>query len=198
MIAVAMLAISCGIPALRAEVQKAANNQERAPSEEELERKLHSTGTELAQRIPKPRPEDVVSPKAIVTAIHEAISGPPGPFNWDRFRSLFLPDGMIGEAGGKPGEEKVMYLRVSEWIDAVRKARETATVHEVVQKVKVEQFGSIANVFYTHTLGEGTEESERRIGTNLSQLVFDGKRWWVASMVWNGTPQADQVPPEFK
>ena len=38
----------------------------------------------------KPRPEDVTSPDAIVKAMYDTISGPAGPRNHYRLRSLYL------------------------------------------------------------------------------------------------------------
>ena len=38
----------------------------------------------------QPHPEDIDSPDAIVGALYRLISGPAGPRNWPRLRSLFL------------------------------------------------------------------------------------------------------------
>jgi hypothetical protein len=50
--------------------------------------KIGFTAAELIALVPTPRSEDVASPKALVLALHDSISGPMGPFKWDRFRSL--------------------------------------------------------------------------------------------------------------
>ena len=43
-----------------------------------------------------PVPADVASPEAVVAATYEAINrAPGGPFQWDRFRSLFRPDATL-------------------------------------------------------------------------------------------------------
>ena len=45
---------------------------------------------------PAPRTSDVETPEAIVQAAYAAIAREPGqPFDWDRFRSLFLPDARL-------------------------------------------------------------------------------------------------------
>src|ERR1700734_1176420 len=42
---------------------------------------------------PKAKPEDVSSPEAILKAVYDVISGGKNqPRDWDRFRSLFVPD----------------------------------------------------------------------------------------------------------
>ncbi len=43
-----------------------------------------------------PAPEDVESPEAIVEAAYRSLDRAPGePFQWDRFRSLFLPEATL-------------------------------------------------------------------------------------------------------
>src|SRR5574341_1052904 len=44
-------------------------------------------------RVPKPDPNDVSSIEGIIRASYETISGPAGkPREWERMRSLFLPE----------------------------------------------------------------------------------------------------------
>jgi hypothetical protein len=44
---------------------------------------------------PAADPADVASIDAILAAVYEAISGPAGPRDWDRFRSLFIPEARL-------------------------------------------------------------------------------------------------------
>src|SRR5271155_2577211 len=54
---------------------------------------------------PKAKPEDVKSPEAIVAAVYTVISGGKGEArDWDRMRSLFIPDArLIPSSPGKDG-----------------------------------------------------------------------------------------------
>ena len=72
--------------------------------QKEVKPKIRFTAAELMGLVPTPRAEDVASPTALVLALHDSLSGPTGPFQWDRFRSLFLPKATIGEAGSDRGE----------------------------------------------------------------------------------------------
>jgi hypothetical protein len=46
----------------------------------------------LLAQAPAAKPSDVESPEAVARATYETVSRKPGePFQWDRFRSLFLP-----------------------------------------------------------------------------------------------------------
>src|SRR5690348_7729020 len=56
---------------------------------------------------PAANPKDVESLDAIVAAVYDVISGPPGPRDWNRFNSLFAPDARLiavrtPKDGGKP------------------------------------------------------------------------------------------------
>src|SRR5215475_8544815 len=47
-------------------------------------------------------PKDVESIDAIMAALYNVISGPAGERNWDRFRSLFLPEARMGAVHKNP------------------------------------------------------------------------------------------------
>jgi hypothetical protein len=153
------------------------------------------TAAELQKLVPTPRPEDLASPKALVLALHDSISGPMGPFDWNRFRSLFLPTASIGEAGTEPaGKPHITFQSVNDWILSVQNLRPQVSVLETVYKLRVEQFGSIANAFYSHSsvTTEPGRTDIRRV--NSCQMLYDGERWWIASVVWNVSPK-DWDPP---
>ena len=44
---------------------------------------------------PAANPKDVGSLDAIVAAVYDVISGPAGDRDWNRFRSLFVPEGLM-------------------------------------------------------------------------------------------------------
>ena len=50
--------------------------------------------------------KDVSSPEAIVAAVYDVISGPAGQKrNWDRMRTLFVPDARMIPTGKRPTGE---------------------------------------------------------------------------------------------
>src|ERR1051325_10678669 len=51
------------------------------------------------------KPEDVATMDAIVAALYDVISGPPGKRDWDRFRSLFYPGARLIPTGIRPTGE---------------------------------------------------------------------------------------------
>src|SRR4051794_34368366 len=52
-------------------------------------------------------PADVATMDAIVASLYDVISGPAGPRNWDRFRSLFAPGARLIATGVRPTGEVV-------------------------------------------------------------------------------------------
>jgi hypothetical protein len=73
--------------------------------------------TELTDSIPAD-PKDVSSPEAIVAAVYDVISGPAGQKrNWDRMRTLFVPDARMIPTGKRPtGEITRRVLAVGDYI----------------------------------------------------------------------------------
>ncbi len=51
-------------------------------------------------------PKDVSSPSALVAGVYDVISGPAGQKrNWDRMRTLFVPDARMIPTGTRPTGE---------------------------------------------------------------------------------------------
>ena len=83
---------------------------------------------------PPARLEDVASVEAILAATYEVISGPAGPRDWDRFRSLFVPGARLIPVGcdtagncrirGRTPEEFATVMRVerAKWADVVKRS----------------------------------------------------------------------------
>jgi len=136
------------------------------------------TAAELRRLVAAPRPEDVASPRALVFALHASISGPAGPFDWTRFRSLFLPTSRIGEAGTEPGgKPHITFQSVNDWIFSVQELRPEVSVGETVYKVHIEQYGSIANAFYSHnsvTSEQGGQTSGALTAAKCYMMESDG------------------------
>src|SRR6266851_3838968 len=51
---------------------------------------------------PAARPADVDTVEHIIGAVYDSISGPAGPRDWDRFRSLFFMGGKMIPSGRNP------------------------------------------------------------------------------------------------
>src|SRR5258706_6634224 len=138
--------------------------------------------------VPKvaPRPEDIATIDGIVRAFYEVISGPAGePREWSRDRTLYV-DGVrfvaLEETGGKT---------VAHVYDHQAFADETNSLF-VTQGFFESEIHRTTSTFGHLVHAMSTYESRRKAdgpvigrGINSLQLFWDGKRWFIASAVWN-------------
>ncbi|PTL85888.1 hypothetical protein [Vitiosangium sp. GDMCC 1.1324] len=147
-----------------------------------------------AASTPAAKPEDVVTPEAIVAALYDVISGPKGQArDWDRFRSLFAPGArMIPSGKRKGGTIGYRMITPEEYITSSGKmVVEEGFREREIHRVE-ERFGALVHVFTTYeAFREGDSKPFMR-GINSIQLVNDGKRWWVLTVAW--TPETPEQP----
>jgi hypothetical protein len=147
----------------------------------------------------EPRSEDVRSIDGMVKAYYEVITGPPGrPREWSRDRSLYIPELRFVAAGvDKAGKASVRIMSHQQFVDAedadmVREGFDEREIHRVTQR-----FGNIAHVFSTYeTRRTGGGPLVGR-GINSIELFWDGKRWWIASAIWDDERPDNLIPKEY-
>jgi hypothetical protein len=59
------------------------------------------------------------------------------------------------------------------------------------------RFGNVATVLSSYEGNVATGKVITR-GVNIFQLYFDGKRWWILSMVWDQERPDNMLPPELQ
>ena len=155
--------------------------------------------TTLIDSIPA-EPKDVSSPEAIVAAVYDVISGPAGQKrNWDRMRTLFVPDArMIPTGKRSTGESTRRVLTVEDYITNSGPFLEKEGFFETEIGKKTEQFGNIVHVFSTYE-SKRTLKDEKPFmrGINSFQLWYDGKRWWVITILWQSESQDTPIPEKY-
>jgi len=153
-----------------------------------------------APGLPAARPGDVASVDAIVAALYDVISGPAGaPRDWDRMRSLFAPEGRMGAMVGQPDGNYVLRAMTPEdYISRNTKAFATMGFFESEKARTVETFGQIAHVFSTYEARHAKDDVKPFIrGINSIQLIHDGKRWYVLSLIWRAEDAKLQLPERY-
>jgi hypothetical protein len=144
------------------------------------------------------RPEDVVSPSAVVRASYVAISGPPGqPLNLDRFRSLFLPQAQLVSVSVKDGRGQARAMTLQEFTDMVtsRIGKDGHIEHEIAQRVDV--YGNIANIWSSYESRKTPDDPQVTRGINSIQLMNDGKRWWISGAQWQHETAESPIPAKY-
>ncbi len=144
-------------------------------------------------------PDDVKSIDAIIHAVYDAISGTPGPRNWDRFRSLFHPQARLIPTGRRPMDERTgpRVLSVEDYVHSAGPFLEKNGFFENEIARKEERFGSIAQAFSTYESRHAKDEKPFQRGINSIQLYNDGSRWWVMNVMWDAETPEKPIPREY-
>ena len=158
----------------------------------------HSEGTEsltaqqLAALAPVANPADVASPEALVRAIHDSASGPAGTWDPHRLQSLVLPytRGAYPDMDDK-GVKQISIETIDHFIRRIAQFRKTSSWYETTLVVKVKQYDRIAVAYYSGQAGTELNKKPDERGISVCEMIYDGKRWWVVSDIWNDIGDAD-------
>jgi hypothetical protein len=147
------------------------------------------------------KPEDVSSIEAILAATYDVISGPAGKKrDWDRFRSLFYPGARLIPTGKRANETEVKarVLSPEDYIERSAPRVEKEGFFERGVSNKIEHYGNIAHVFSTYESRHKADDATPFArGINSFQLVNDGKRWWVMTILWQAETPDNPIPAEY-
>jgi hypothetical protein len=143
-------------------------------------------------------PKDVESLDAIMAALYNVISGPAGERDWNRFRSLFLPEARMGAVRKKPdGTFTASSFTPDGYAERAGKYFKEKPFYESELSRKVEQFGQEAHVFSTYESRIAPAEKPFARGINSLQLFNDGKRWYVVSIFWDEERPENPLPEKY-
>lgn len=145
------------------------------------------------------RPTDVASIDAILKALYDVISGPAGPRDWDRMRSLFVPDARLIAVGYPPNRAPILRSRsVEEYILSGTPFFNQNGFFEREAARRMERFGGVVHVFSTYeSRHAATDSVPFTRGINSIQLWFDGTRWWVVTVYWESERPGSPIPAEY-
>ncbi len=145
-------------------------------------------------------PEDVKSIDAIIAALYNVISGPAGEArNWNRMRSLFLPEGKLVAAGQRPtGEVVKRVMTVEDYITTSGPFLEKNGFFETEVSRQQQVYGHIAHCFSTYESRKTATDAQPFMrGINSIQLYYDGKRWWILTVFWQPETKDLPLPKEY-
>lgn len=160
----------------------------------------------IAVAQPYPLASDVASPEALTRALYETVSRAPGkPFQWDRMRSLFVPQAILlpnpEQTGGRP--ETFTPETFIKWIDdswarnaPIGSERDRGFAEEEIESV-IERYGDIAHAFSVYQKHFWNDQRILGRGINTIQMVFREGRWWVVAMSWDEEAGAGPIPAKY-
>ncbi|MBS1841353.1 MAG: hypothetical protein JSS69_01280 [Acidobacteria bacterium] len=135
---------------------------------------------------------------AIMAALYNVISGPAGERDWNRFRSLFLPEARMGAVHkNQDGSFTARTFTAEGYVERAGGYFKEHAFFESELSRKTEQFGQEAHVFSTYESRNSTKEKPFARGINSLQLFNDGKRWYVVGIFWDEERPDNQLPAKY-
>jgi hypothetical protein len=149
---------------------------------------------------PAAAPADVASMEAILASLYDVISGPAGKKrDWNRMRSLFIPDGRLISTGKRQtGEIAQRVMNVEGYITASGPFLEEKGFFESEVARRVETFGNVTHVWSTYEARMKADDAKPFMrGINSIQLYNDGKRWWIVTILWQAEGPDNPLPEKY-
>jgi hypothetical protein len=144
---------------------------------------------------------DGASVDSTIAALYDVISGPAGaPRNWNRMRALFAPDAklMVITPNREGGGFALRTMTVEDYISRNMSAFNTSGFYEKEIARTTDAFGQLVHVFSTYELLRSPNDTKPFMrGINSIQLAHDGKRWWIANLVWRAEDAGLALPERY-
>lgn len=171
-----------------------------APNAEPQPAAVAATPTTARVDTPAARPADVASVESIIAALYDVISGPAGQDrDWDRFRSLFTGGArLIVAAPAQNGRVPSRNMTVEEYVSSADPFLKRDGFWEREIAHRVERYGNVAHVFSTYESRVNSADSPPfSRGINSIQLVTNGERWWVVTILWDFERPGNPIPRQY-
>jgi len=144
--------------------------------------------------------DDVASLDAIIAALYDVISGPAGQQrDWNRFRALFAPGARLIPTVYRA--DSVPSLRVwdpDQYIATVGPRLESGGFFEREIARRTERYGGVVQLFSTYeSRRAAADPAPFARGINSIQAFFDGKRWWIVTIFWEGERPGNAIPARY-
>jgi len=149
---------------------------------------------------PTANPKDVSSLDAIVAAVYDVISGPPGDRDWNRFRSLFVPEGRLVPIRKKPdGSFTHQVMAVDDYAKGAADYFKKEGFFEREISRKTDSFGQLTVIFTTYVSRHTADTNEKPFARGINSMTFynDGKRWWCLSIIWDSERPDNPIPAKY-
>lgn len=153
-----------------------------------------------APATPPARTADVASMDAIISAVYDVISGPAGqPRDWDRMRSLFVPGARLIPTIYRPDSTPTLLVwSVDRYIDLAGPRLEQSGFFEREVARTVERYGGVVQAFSTYeSRRTASDPKPFQRGINSFQLWYDGTRWWIVTIYWEGERPGNPIPERY-
>lgn len=146
-----------------------------------------------------PRAEDVGSLDGIMKAFYEVVSGPAGePRQWSRDRTLYISGvRFVSLSENAKGEPVSSVMDHQQFVDASNEMVVSKGFFEWEIHRETKRFGNIAHIFSTYETRITKDGPVITRGVNSIELFWDGKRWWIASAIWDDERKNNPIPKDL-
>lgn len=152
-------------------------------------------------------PSDVDTVAHLVASLYDVISGPAGQSrDWNRFRSLFLPDGRLGVVRPETSATKdapanqgdAVFLTPDMYVQRDDPYFKTHGFFERSIANHVEEFDNLIHVWSTYESRHAEDDSQPFTrGINSIQIVHAQGRFWIASVLWDEERPGLTLPKKY-
>jgi hypothetical protein len=169
-----------------------------AQAQEKKETAGPAEGGTQAAAVLAANPKDVQSLDAIVAAIYDVISGPPGARDWNRFNSLFVKDArLIAVRLPKEGKPSLSVMTPKDYADRAGKYFLEHGFFEHELSRKTDSFGAMTHIYTTYESRETKDGKPIDRGINSMEFFFDGDRWWCVQIYWDAERPGNPIPDKY-
>jgi hypothetical protein len=142
--------------------------------------------------------KDVQSLDAIVAAIYDVISGPPGARDWNRFNSLFTKDArLIAVRVPKDGKPSLAVMTPKDYADRAGSYFLEHGFFEHELSRKTDSFGAMTHIYTTYESRETKDGKPIDRGINSMEFFYDGQRWWCVEIYWDAERPGNPIPEKY-
>lgn len=144
------------------------------------------------------RQGDVDTVEHIIAAVYDVISGPAGPRDWDRFRSLYYPGARM--IPSRRDDKGAVTARVSTPDEYAARSQDFFSREGFFENAvanRVETWDHIAHVWSTYESRHAKGDKPFARGINSFQLFNDGKRWWILTVYWESEDPTHPLPEKY-
>ena len=147
-----------------------------------------------AAATPTANPADVSEIDHIIGALYDVISGPAGPRDWKRFRSLFHTDAYMASFTAK---RELRRFTPAQYIQHNGPFFMKNSFNEKEIGRTINQFGNVAQVFTSYAFTAGTTPPANKRGINSIELVKEKDRWYIMSISWDEETTDRPIPQAY-
>jgi hypothetical protein len=172
----------------------AASGQEK----KEAEKPVASQAGKMTGGLEAANPKDVQNLDAIVAAIYDVISGPPGARDWNRFNSLFAKDArLIAVRAPKEGKPVLVTMTPAGYAERAGSYFLEHGFFEHELSRKTDSYGAMTHIYTTYESRETKDGKPIDRGINSMEFFYDGERWWCVEIYWDSERPGNPIPEKY-